>query len=64
MKYLQLIPDTHRQQPILWANFAIHLLEQGVSLKHIQTLLGHNSQKLRNTIPKFQHKKLEILATL
>ncbi len=42
MKHLRLIPGTHRQLPILWANFATRLLEKVVILKHIQTLLEHN----------------------
>jgi site-specific recombinase XerD len=55
MKYLQLIPDFHRQQFYssasfagctphpLRPNFAAHLLEHGIRLGHLQVLLWHSS---------------------
>jgi len=57
MKNLRIVSDTQLQQNIVKATFAgftsqilcnrlaTHLLEQGVSLRHIHTLLGHGNSK-------------------
>lgn len=57
MKNLGIVSYTQRQQNIVKATFAgftsqmlcnrlaTHLLEQGVSLRHIHTLLGHGNSK-------------------
>jgi site-specific recombinase XerD len=91
MKNLRLIPDIHRQQPIVKAafafdrelialvktqnagkaklgkpvspdrlrhRFATHFLEHGMSLRHIQTLLGHGSSKTTEVYTHLSKKSL------
>jgi len=73
MKYLRLIPDFHRQQFTssasfagctphpLRPNFATHLLEYGISLGHMQVLLGHSSSKTTEIYTHITKKGFEDL---
>ena len=52
MKYLRLVPNIHHKQPIVKASFSfdkevmgLAKQQKGLSLGHIQILLGHNSSK-------------------
>jgi hypothetical protein len=62
MKHLRLIPGTHRQLPILWANFATRLLEKEVILKHIQTFLEHNGSKTKERYTQISTQEIGIIS--
>jgi len=76
MKYLLLIPDFHRQQFTsstsfagctphpLHFSFATHLLEQGESHRHMQTLLGHNTVKTAEPFKHLSKKFLDIKSSI
>ena len=76
MKYLQLKPDFHRQQFYssasftgctphpLRPNFAAHLLEQGESHRHMQTLLGLKTEKTAEPFKHLSKKFLDIKSSI
>lgn len=67
MNYLQLIPDVHRNQPIIKVDFnfdkdliALVKDQKGVSyLKYIQRLLAHGNSKTTEIHTHFSKKFLE-----